>query len=231
MIYLNQTAQIIARDAMDEIKKFIKPGVTEREIRKEVECLLIKKGSTSFWYHGIGGLVHVGRRTLVSQGGRGYRVTDTAVRENDIITLDLAPTVDGAWGDFARTIFVQDGVVVDESEVKDERYRYALECEYALHKFVMETATPDMTFEELFLRVNGKLSEMEAYNLDYSGNWGHSVNILQEERVYIKPRYHEKLGDYVGFTFEPHLQCKDYSFGIKRENIYYFGHDGKVKEL
>ena len=231
MIYLNQTAQIIARTAMDEIKKFIKPGVTEREIRREVECMLIRHGSTSFWYHGIGALVHVGRRTLVSQGGRGYRVTDTAVREKDIITLDLAPTVDGAWGDFARTIFVENGQVVEnEDDVQDEKYRYALECEKELHKHVMEIAKPDMTFEELFLQVNRKLTEMDAINLDYSGNWGHSVNVLQEERVYIKPRYHEKLGDYVGFTFEPHLQCRDYSFGIKRENIYYF-REGVLQEL
>ena len=97
----NIVAQDIAKKAMEQVKDFIRPGVTEREIKKFVECALINEGSESFWYHGIGALVHVGERTLMSQAGREYRVTDTPVRDTDIITLDLAPTVDGYWGDYA----------------------------------------------------------------------------------------------------------------------------------
>lgn len=228
----NKIAQDIARRAMEEIKDFIHPGVTEREIRKQVEILLIQHGSSSFWYHGIGALVHVGHaRTLVSQGGREYRVGDCAVAQNDVITLDLAPTIDDYWGDFARTIFVENGAVVQrEQDVKNEKYAFALTCEKALHSYIMEVARPDMSMEGLYLLANQKLVELGGKNLDYSGNWGHSVPILQQDRVYLEAGSHTKLSECTGFTFEPHVQWKDCDFGIKRENIYYF--EGEtLKEL
>ena len=73
------TAQNMARAAMEKIAAVIKPGMTEREIRRETEILLLRENSDTFWYHGIGALVHVGQRTLVSQGGREYLATDTVV--------------------------------------------------------------------------------------------------------------------------------------------------------
>ncbi len=272
-------AQNMARQAIDRLKQEIRPGMTEREIKKLAEIYLIENGSTSFWYHGIGALIHVGERSLVSQGGREYRVSDTAVKENDVITLDLAPTLNTCWGDFARTIFVEDGLPVQnyadlkqpdhqrgiEAELKLHHYlmetvtpdttfeelfaiedglpvqNYAdlkqpdhqrgIEAELKLHHYLMETVTPDTTFEELFANANALIIALGFENLDYANNLGHSVEILQQDRVYIEKGNAHKLSEYVGFTFEPHISCPGTGFGVKRENIYYFGDDGKLCEL
>ncbi|MBQ1234952.1 MAG: hypothetical protein IIX77_04945, partial [Oscillospiraceae bacterium] len=58
----NQIAQDLCRQVMDEISRFIVPGMCEDEIKYKLDELLIKKGATSFWYHGLGGACHVGAR-------------------------------------------------------------------------------------------------------------------------------------------------------------------------
>ena len=225
-------AQNMARQAIDRLKQEIRPGMTEREIKKLAEIYLIENGSTSFWYHGIGALIHVGERSLVSQGGREYRVSDTAVKENDVITLDLAPTLNTCWGDFARTIFVEDGLPVQNyADLKQPDHQRGIEAELKLHHYLMETVTPDTNFEELFANANALIIALGFENLDYANNLGHSVEILQQDRVYIEKGNAHKLSEYVGFTFEPHISCPGTGFGVKRENIYYFGDDGKLCEL
>jgi len=226
----NQIAQNMAHAAIEDVKAFIAPGVTEAQIRQHVEAFLYRSGSQPFWYHGVGCLVHVGSRTTLSQSGRAYIAGDTAVKADDIITLDLSPTVEGDWGDFARTLFVQNGVVT-EDDPTDKNYAFALKCEKDLHRFVMETARPDMSYGQLHALVSEQLRAMDAQNLDYSGNFGHSINIDQADRIYILPDNSALLGDSRAFTFEPHLKCSGCDFGIKRENIYYFGDDMRLREL
>ena len=232
MITNNKIAQDMARAAIEEVKSFIKPGeTTEAQIRKHVEEYLYAQGSEPFWYHGVGCLVHVGHtRSLTSQSGRQYGAEENVVGQNDIITLDLSPTVKGDWGDFARTLFVVEGNVTEE-EPENEKYLFALKCEEILHGFVMDVARPDMSFVRLHTLVNEQMEELGAQNLDYSGNFGHSINVDQADRTYILPDNEELLGSCRAFTFEPHLKCLECDFGIKRENIYYFGDDGRLKEL
>ena len=174
----------------------------------------------------------MGKRTLTRRSGKHYNPTDTVVQEKDIITVDLAPAVDGHWGDFTRTVFVENGrVVMDEDTVKDDRYAFALQCEKRLHAFVLQNARPDMTYEQLYALVAEQLDLMGALNLDIGGNFGHSINFDQADRVYIMPGNSARLDAYAGFTFEPFLHCKDCDFGIKRENIYYFDENNQPKEL
>ena len=226
-------AQNIARRAMDALEEFVAPGMTEEEIKRQAEILLIQNGSTSFWYHGVGALVHVGERTMVSQGGREYRAGDTPVRETDVITVDLAPTLGTCWGDFARTIFLENGRVVRElGELQVPAYKAAIEAECKLHSFLLEVARPEMTFEELYFSANALIDGLGCKNLDYSGNLGHSINVLQQDRIYIEKGNHTPLKDAECgcFTFEPHIRKADSPFGVKRENIYYFV-DGRLKEM
>ena len=232
MTHPNQAAQDLCRDTMDAIMRFIVPGMTERQIKEELDRLLVEKGATSFWYHGLGGACHVGARTLTRRSGRAYNPTDTKVQNHDIITVDLAPAIDGYWGDFTRTVFVEDGsVVLNEDDVQDEKYAFALKCEKHLHAFVLKTAVSDMTYEQLYYLVQEQLEMLGAQNLDPGGNFGHSLNFDQADRVYIMPGNTARLADYPGFTFEPFLQCKDCDFGIRRENIYYFDENHQLKEL
>ena len=227
----NQIAQDLCRQVMDEISRFIVPGMCEDEIKYKLDELLIEKGATSFWYHGLGGACHVGARTLTRRSGRAYNPTKTVVQNHDIITVDLAPAVDGNWGDFTRTIFLEEGKVVPEDRLTDPQYAFALDCQKQLHALVLEVARPDMTYEQLYTIVNDKLTQLEGQSLDPGGNFGHSVNTHQDDRIYIMPGNTARLDSFAAFTFEPFLQCKGCDFGIKRENIYYFDNNNRLKEL
>lgn len=89
---------------------------------------------------------------------------------------------------------------------------------------------PEMTFEELYVQMNEFILEEGFINLDFLGNFGHSIVRRREDRVYIEKGNHAKLSDVDYFTFEPHISVRGSRYGYKRENIYFFD-QGILKEL
>ena len=63
-------------------------------------------------YWNIGAFVFFGDETTVSVSGKEYSTSDRVIGANDIITIDLSPQIGDTWGDYARTIIVEDGCVV-----------------------------------------------------------------------------------------------------------------------
>ncbi|MEG1304735.1 MAG: M24 family metallopeptidase, partial [Oscillospiraceae bacterium] len=107
-----QRAQYIAKTAMDEIYSFIHVGVSAQKIRGVAENAMIKLGSEGWWMRGDPALVLIGDDTANSGSfdAKAQRARCT-VAENDIISVDVAPSYRGMWGDFARTFFVEDAKV------------------------------------------------------------------------------------------------------------------------
>jgi len=229
----NKIAQNIARETMSELHNFVKVGMSEKEIRDKSLELMVEKGSTSWWYHGIGAVVLLGKRSIESMPGREYFASDeNKVSENDVVTIDLAPAVDGFWGDYARTLFVEGGFVAKEDDPKTQQFRRGLDAELSLHAKLMEYATPQMTFEELFFKLNQEITNLGFENLDFKGNLGHTIEMDQADRVYIERG--SKTSIYEAgkpFTLEPHIRLVGGSFGFKRENIYYFDDSGILQLL
>ena len=218
---------------MSELHNFVKVGMSEKEIKEKALELMVAKGSNSWWYHGIGAVVLLGKRSIESMPGRDYSASEeNRVSENDVVTVDLAPTVDGFWGDYARTLFVEGGSVAKEDDPKIPHFRRGLEAELYLHAKLMEYATPQMTFEELFFKLNEDITNLGYENLDFKGNLGHTIEMNQADRVYIergsKASIHETGKP---FTLEPHIRLIGGSFGFKRENIYYFDDSGVLQLL
>ncbi len=77
------------------------------EIRKLCEKKLLELGADSFWYWDVG--VFVGDETTVSVSGKQYVTADRHINNNDIITIDLIPQIDNIWGNYARTVIVENG--------------------------------------------------------------------------------------------------------------------------
>ncbi len=230
---LNIKAQQIARETMDALYSFIKPGISEKDIEAEACKIMEQKGSNSWWYHGVGALVLLGDRSIISTSGREYFASpDNIVSQNDIVTIDLAPTVDLHWGDFARTIFVEDGVAVrNDADVKNPEYQNGFAAEIYLHNFLLKTAKEELTYEDIYYLANAEIEKLGFINLDYHKNLGHSIEIDEKERVYLE-RDVKKTFKEVGkpFTFEPHIMVEGAKIGFKRENIYYF-EDGVLRCL
>lgn len=222
--------QSIAKKTIEFIKKNIHPGMTLLEVRNICESKMLELGADSFWYWDVGAFVFAGDETTLSVSGKEYITSERVISENDIITIDLSPQNGDTWGDYARTVIIENGSVVDSDDVTNDEWKKGLQMEEYLHEEMCKFVKPETTFEELYYYINGIIEEKGYINLDFMGNLGHSIVRQKNDRVYIEKGNQMCLGNVSYFTFEPHISVKGSKYGYKRENIYYF-ENGVIKEL
>ena len=222
--------QLSAKQTIEYIKNTIKPGMNLLEIRELSEKKLLELGADSFWYWDVGAFVFAGDETTVSVSGKQYVTSDRGIGNNDIITIDLSPQVGNIWGDYARTIIVENGMVVEDiGLIENPEWKSGLQMEEKLHAELLRFATKETTFEKLYYHMNEFIVENGFVNLDFMGNLGHSIVKTKGDRVYIEKGNMTKLGDVKYFTFEPHIAFPDSKYGYKKENIYYFNENGLME--
>ena len=225
--------QNIARETMLELHEFITVGMSEKHIRDKAIELMTLKGSNGWWYHGVGALVLLGNRSVESLSGTKYQPSeDNLVAENDVITIDLAPTLDGYWGDYARTIFMEDGKIAKADQPENSEFQHGLSAEIFLHAKLLTIIEPAMTFESLFWELNREIEALGYENLDFHGNLGHSIEFDQADRIYIEKGNQVTFSECgKPFTLEPHIKRVGGAFGYKREDIYYFDSEGVLTRI
>lgn len=65
----------------------------------------------------------------MSVSGKEYTTSDRVISENDIITIDLSPQNGDTWGDYARTVIIENGSVVDSDDVTNDEWKKGLQME------------------------------------------------------------------------------------------------------
>ena len=223
-----QKIQNVALQVLCDVRELIKAGVTEQEITEQCALLLAKHGVMECWYHNVPAFVLVGKRTVLSVSGTEYIPSDLAIKETDLVTIDLSPEINGYWGDCARSFVVENGVATDNPQ--NESLCQGLAVEKKLHEVMQNIVSLHMTMHELFVAMNAEIIKLGYVNLDFLGNLGHSIERDINSRRYIEKNNDTKLGDVPLFTFEPHIRYKNGQWGFKRENIYYFA-DNKLATL
>lgn len=219
----NKEVQKIAKDTIEYIKAIIKPGMNVMDLRKLCEDKMLELGADSFWYWNVGAFIFTGKDTALSISGKRYQTANKTIQENDIITIDLSPQNNNIWGDYARTIIIENGKLVkDINSIQNIEWKNGLIMESMLHKELLKFVTLNTTFEELYLYMNDFIKEQGFINLDFLGNLGHSIVTKSEDRIYIEKGNHKKLSEVHYFTFEPHISILGSSYGYKKENIYCF---------
>ncbi len=219
----NAAAQQIAKDVLSGMHGIIEVGMSEKDIADAVCSAMRERGSGPWWYHGVGALVLLGNRTVLSVSGREYAPDpENRVSFNDVVTVDCSPTLAGWWGDYARTFFVEDGRVAAEDCPSQPENRRALEAELHLHEYLLNNLSPDMTYEQAYEILSGVMEGMGWVNLDLHGNLGHSIERDEKDRVCLEKGNHLTFRE-VGkpFTLEPHIMRREGGHGFKREDIYY----------
>ena len=223
--------QKIAKETIEYIKTEIRPGIPLAEVRRLCEEKMTSLGADSFWYWDVGAFVFAGDETTVSVSGKEYITSDRVIESNDIITIDLSPQIGDTWGDYARTLIIEKGCVVETAcKIKCDEWRNGLLMEKKLHEKMKEIVSPLMTFEDLYFRMNEYIKAEGYINLDFMGNLGHSIVRRKDDRIYIEKGNNTKLGDVSYFTFEPHISVSGSKYGYKREDIYYFD-NATIKKL
>lgn len=89
--------QSIAKNVLDEIRNFIKPENTEKEIVEECKLLLKKHEIDETWYYDCPALVLLGSRSCLSVSGKNYVPSEEKVGNENLVTIDLSPLKDGVW--------------------------------------------------------------------------------------------------------------------------------------
>lgn len=223
--------QKIAKDTIEFIKTKITAGMKLTDIRQLCEDKMLELGADSFWYWDIGAFVFAGGETTVSVSGREYVTSDRIIASDDIITIDLSPQNNNIWGDYARTIILENGSVADDlNSIRNDEWRRGMLMEEELHKELVAFATPQTTFEELYSHINQLIASHGFINLDFLGNLGHSIVKDKNDRIYTEKGNTAPLSSVDYFTFEPHISIPNSKYGYKKENIYYF-ESGKLIEL
>ena len=228
---LYSSMQNLNRSAIKHAAATIEIGMRLSDIKELLENYLLENGADSFWYWDVGAFIFAGDETALSVSGKDYKVADRVIRRNDIITIDLSPQRNSIWGDYARTLVFEDGVLCDETpKIKKKEWRKGLQMEEYLHQTLLDIVTPDMTFEELYDYMNELIVKKGFLNLDFLGNLGHSIEKNKNDRIYTEKGNQKRLSDVTMFTFEPHISIPNSQYGYKKEDIYYFA-NGKLIRL
>lgn len=201
----------------------IRADMTLLEVRQRCEETLPALGADDFWYWGIGAFVFSGEDTVLSISGKDYETAHRTIADHDIVTIDLSPRKDGLWGDYARTLIVENGRALhDPTTTTNSEWAAGVRAQQQLHARVCEIATPTMTFHDLHQATNAHIRQLGYENLDFLGNLGHSIERRSEDRVYVESGNMALLGSVAYFTFEPHVRLPSGQHGYKYENIYRF---------
>ena len=218
---LYSSMQNLNRSAIKYAADTIEIGMSLSDIKELLENYLLENGADSFWYWDVGAFIFAGDETALSASGKDYKVADRVIQRNDIITIDLSPQRNDIWGDYARTLVFEDGVLCDEIEkIKKEEWRKGLQMEEYLHQTLIDVGTPDMTFEELYDYMNELIVKKGFLNLDFLGNLGHSIEKNKNDRIYTEKGNQKRLSDVTMFTFEPHISIPTSRYGYKKEDIH-----------
>ncbi len=114
---MRESGNIVAR-ALEEVEKYIKPGVSTYELDKIVEEYIRSRGATPSFlnYHGFPGSICASVNDVIVHG---IPSKDIILKEGDIIGVDVGANLNNFHGDAARTFLVGD--VEEETRLLVER--------------------------------------------------------------------------------------------------------------
>lgn len=226
-LHTYRRAQDVARSTLAAIEKAIKANSTEATLASACRRLMDDAGATGYWWYTTPAYVLAGDNLRLSVEGDAYVPRDEAIGADGMLTIDLHPEIDGRWGDCARSYFLKGGKLVSPEAAGDEEAD-GMATEAALHAFIQAEARPEMTFRELHSLVEREVTRHGYQNLDFLGNFGHSIGADVAARAFIDANCVQRLDSIPLMTFEPHIAKPGRPLAFKYEEIYVFDEAGTL---
>lgn len=187
----------ITDDCYSYILKYIKPGMTEKQIAREIDDYYYKNAEgTSF-------------ETIVASGENSSKPhavpSDRVIQEKDIITIDMGCKINGYCSDMTRTFFV--GEVAPEVK----------------HIYDLVLKNQVQTLDDIKENFNTKLlakmvdSDFRLNNYDLIHALGHGVGLDIHEAPSISIRSESILKENMVVTDEPGIYIAG-KFGVRIED-------------
>ncbi|MGM0602429.1 MAG: M24 family metallopeptidase [Bacillota bacterium] len=209
--YLKKAGAIADKAAAD-IVEFIKPGITERDIKEKIKELLLEHGGESLSFE-----------TIVASGPNSskphYNSDKRVIEEQDVIVLDFGCKYKGYCSDMSRTVFVG-----EPTEEMKKVYEIVLKA----NRKAEEIANSGSTAEEVDLAARNIIEEA-GYGENFINRTGHGIGRAVHESPFIKTGNKLKLKDGMAFSVEPGIYIPG-KFGMRVEDIILI-EDGKGQKL
>lgn len=196
-----RAAQAIAEKAFDHVVRYIKPGMTEKEIALAIDFFMLRNGADGISFDTI---VVSGKKSSLPHG-----VPDEKKIEfGDFVTMDFGAVVNGCHSDMTRTV-----AVGEVSDMMADVYAIVLEAQKAAIKAAaagVPAATVDFAARDYI--------EKAGYGNAFGHSTGHGVGveIHEEPRVSPTSNYTLRAGNII--TVEPGIYLPD-QFGVRIEDM------------
>ncbi len=201
-------AQQITDAAFDHICGFIEPGLTELQIRAELEAAMLAHGA-----HGLS------FETIIAAGPNGAnphaRPSERVVCTGDMIVMDYGALFGDYHADMTRT------VCVGEPNTKQ---REVYDVVRRAHEACAEAARPNMSGRELHEIAVSVIADA-GYGDYFKHGLGHGVGLEIHERPFAGRTSKDTIPVGAVFTIEPGIYLPG-EFGVRLEDFGVMTEDG-----
>jgi Xaa-Pro aminopeptidase/Xaa-Pro dipeptidase len=200
-IKLIEAAAAIADKSFAHMVKFIKPGMTEREIGLELEFYMKKLGASDLSFPSI---VASGVRSSLPHG----EATDKIVNRGEFLTLDFGCVYREYCSDMTRTV-----VIGEPSKKMVEVYNIVLEAE----QLALKEYKPGVPALEVDAVARNYIDKM-GYGNNFGHSLGHGVGREIHEAPVIGYRNDKKLQSGMVVSDEPGIYVPGFG-GVRIEDL------------
>ncbi len=203
-------AQNITDRAFEHLLKFIKVGMTEKEVALELEYFMKKQGAEDLSFDTI---VASGKRSSLPHG----KASEKVIEKGDFVTIDFGCKVGGYCSDMTRTI-----VMGKASEKQKEIYNIVLEAQQK----AIDNIRAGITSKEADLLARSVIEE-KGYGQYFSHSLGHGVGLEVHEAPSLSFKKEEILKEGAIVTVEPGIYIPDFG-GVRIEDMVLLKEDGVI---
>lgn len=203
-----QAVASCASAALLSVLPKIIPGVSEREIARELEFEMLRKGADGRAFDFI---VASGERGAMPHG----RASDKLIRSGELVTIDFGAAQDGYYSDETVTVALR-----QPDERAREMYRVVKEA----HDRAVAAVKPGMSGRDLDAVARGCIRE-HGYAEYFGHGLGHGVGLEIHEKPVISPRSDVVVEEGMVFTIEPGIYIPGLG-GVRIEDTVVVTRDG-----
>lgn len=206
-------SSLVVDKVFEEIITIIKPGMSEADVKHEINRLITKHGGVANEH---GAIVAIDANAALPH----YFGEGGIIGENAVVEMDYGCTVGGMWSDITRTVFV--GSV---SERQKEIYNLVLQANLAGEKAAVNGAyIPDVD------AAARKVIEAAGLGKHFYHRLGHGIGYAGHEAPYIHGDYHMNLASGMAFSCEPGIYITG-EIGIRIEDVVIINEKGETEVL
>ncbi len=187
---------------IDFVVSRLREGVTEKKIAKELECFWLSHGGDALSFEPI---IAFGKNSSMPH----YRSQNVALKQGDIVLVDIGVVVDGYASDMTRTFFYG-----KPNAKLSKIYDIVLNAQIKS----IEAAKPDMSAASLY-EVSRKHIKKAGYEEMYLHGLGHGIGLETHECPYLrKTATSSILSPGMCVTIEPGIYIQDLG-GVRIEDM------------